>query len=68
MILGLVKYATKVGSGLSCLRRVGSGAAPLSKEVADGFRERFPWEELKAGIWTNRKLWSCNFFLLGQRR
>ncbi|XP_017984928.1 PREDICTED: 4-coumarate--CoA ligase-like 7 [Theobroma cacao] len=48
VILGLVKYC-KGNSKLSTLRRVGSGAAPLSKELTDAFREQFPWVELRQG-------------------
>ncbi|KAK7858899.1 4-coumarate--coa ligase-like 5 [Quercus suber] len=49
VILGLVKYTSKAGfeSELSSLRRVTSGAAPLSKVVGDGFRKKFPWVELR---------------------
>nr|POE76586.1 4-coumarate--coa ligase-like 1 [Quercus suber] len=41
VILGLVKYTSKAGfeSELSSLRRVTTGAAPLSKEVGDGFKK-----------------------------
>ncbi|EYU32443.1 hypothetical protein ABFS82_06G161700 [Erythranthe guttata] len=50
VILGLVKYN---GGGrhydLSSLRRVGSGAAPLSKEVIGKFRMKFPRVELRSG-------------------
>ncbi|GAA0142757.1 ligase [Lithospermum erythrorhizon] len=48
VILGLVKYS-KGTSDLTSLRRVGSGAAPLSKELVDGFRKKFPWVELRQG-------------------
>lgn len=42
VILGMVKYAGKfAGVDLSSLRRVGSGAAPLSKELVEEFRQRF---------------------------
>ncbi|KAG8380574.1 hypothetical protein BUALT_Bualt06G0029700 [Buddleja alternifolia] len=48
VILGLVKY-NGGGYDLSSLRRIGSGAAPLSKEVVDGFREKYPWVEVRPG-------------------
>ncbi|KAG2729733.1 hypothetical protein I3760_01G263500, partial [Carya illinoinensis] len=62
VILGLVKYATKAGSDLSCLRRVGSGAAQLSKEVADRFGERFPWVELRQGYGLTGSSGAATFF------
>ncbi|KAK4578638.1 hypothetical protein RGQ29_028649 [Quercus rubra] len=51
VILGLVKYTNEAGFEfeLSSLRRVTTGAAPLSKEVGDGFRKKFPWVELRQG-------------------
>ncbi|XP_041022198.1 4-coumarate--CoA ligase-like 5 [Juglans microcarpa x Juglans regia] len=66
VILGLVKYARKEGSDLSCLRRVGSGAAPLSKEVADRFRERFPWVELRQGYGLTESTGAATFFASGR--
>ncbi|KAL7215222.1 hypothetical protein ACSBR1_027394 [Camellia fascicularis] len=48
VILGLVKYSNG-GHDLSSLRRIGSGAAPLSKEVSDAFREKFPGVEVRQG-------------------
>ncbi|KAF7131707.1 hypothetical protein RHSIM_Rhsim09G0145700 [Rhododendron simsii] len=48
VILGLLKANTD-NYDLSSLRRVLSGAAPLSKEVAAGFREKFPFVELRQG-------------------
>ncbi|KAK9168559.1 hypothetical protein Syun_000699 [Stephania yunnanensis] len=47
VLLGLVK--TETDRDLSSLKRVGSGAAPLSKEVADKFREKYPRVELREG-------------------
>lgn len=47
VILGLVKSGG--GSDLSSLRRIGSGAAPLGKDIEDAFREKFPWVELRPG-------------------
>ncbi|KAG7031989.1 4-coumarate--CoA ligase-like 5 [Cucurbita argyrosperma subsp. argyrosperma] len=47
VILGLVKSSG--GSDLSSLRRIGSGAAPLGKDVEEAFREKFPWVELRPG-------------------
>ena len=49
VVLALVKYASKAGCDLSSLRRVGTGAAPLSKEVSQEFRKMFPWVELRQG-------------------
>lgn len=49
VILALVKHASGAGCDLSSLRRVSSGAAPLSNEIAEEFRRRFPWVELRPG-------------------
>jgi OPC-8:0 CoA ligase-1 len=64
VILGLVKYTSKAGyeCDLSSLRRVGSGAAPLSKEVADRFRERFPGVELRQGYGLTESCAAGTFF------
>ncbi|KAK8574490.1 hypothetical protein V6N12_062180 [Hibiscus sabdariffa] len=48
VVLGLVKYG-KGNSSLSTVRRIGSGAAPLSKELTEAFRAQFPWVELRQG-------------------
>ncbi|KAG5035276.1 hypothetical protein JHK87_010186 [Glycine soja] len=56
MILALVKHARKARCDLSSLRRVGLGAAPLSKEVAQEFRRMFPWIELRQDIETGKPL------------
>ncbi|KAM3698458.1 hypothetical protein ACB098_06G189200 [Castanea mollissima] len=63
--LGLVKYTSKAGfeSELSSLRRVGSGAAPLSKERGDGFRERFPWVEIRQGYGLTESCGAATFFV-----
>jgi OPC-8:0 CoA ligase-1 len=63
VILGLVKHAGKAGSGLSSLRRVGSGAAPLSKQVADEFRRRFPWVELRQGYGLTESCGAATYFV-----
>uniref|UniRef100_A0A7N2MDL3 Uncharacterized protein n=1 Tax=Quercus lobata TaxID=97700 RepID=A0A7N2MDL3_QUELO len=65
VILGLVKYTSKAGfkSELSSLRRVGSGAAPLSKELGDGFRERFPWVEIRQGYGLTESCVAATFFV-----
>ncbi|KAL4621595.1 hypothetical protein ACB092_06G240200 [Castanea dentata] len=65
VILGLVKYTSKAGfeSELSSLRRVGSGAAPLSKELGDGFRERFPWVEIRQGYGLTESCRAATFFV-----
>lgn len=62
VILGMVKYS-KGGYDLSSLRRVGSGAAPLSKEVADAFRAKFPWVELKSGYGLTESCGAATFFI-----
>ncbi|CAL1374165.1 unnamed protein product [Linum trigynum] len=49
VILAMVKFATASGFDLSSLRRVGTGAAPLSGELGVEFRRRFPWVELRPG-------------------
>ncbi|KAM7463851.1 hypothetical protein LguiA_031972 [Lonicera macranthoides] len=66
VILGLVKY----GNGkydLSSLRRVGSGAAPLSREVGNGFRKRFPWVELRQGYGLTETCGAATFFVSDQQ-
>ncbi|CAK7325370.1 unnamed protein product [Dovyalis caffra] len=63
VILGLVKRASKVNCDLSSLRRVGSGAAPLSKELSDGFRQRFPWVELRQGYGLTESCGAATFFV-----
>lgn len=62
VILGLVKYASKVDCNLSSLRRVSSGAAPLSNKVADEFRERFPGVELRPGYGLTETCGAATFF------
>ncbi|KAK4385562.1 4-coumarate--CoA ligase-like 7 [Sesamum angolense] len=65
VILGLVKY-NGGGYNLSSLRRVGSGAAPLSKEVADAFRVKFPWVELRPGYGLTESCGAATFFVSNQ--
>ncbi|KAE8714753.1 4-coumarate--CoA ligase-like 4 [Hibiscus syriacus] len=48
VVLGLVKHC-KGDSSLATLRRIGSGAAPLSKELTEAFRAQFPWVEMRQG-------------------
>ncbi|KAK2969060.1 hypothetical protein RJ640_021099 [Escallonia rubra] len=62
VILALVKYS-EGGYDLTSLRRVGSGAAPLSKEVSDGFREKFPWVELRQGYGLTESCGAATFFI-----
>ncbi|XP_059281560.1 probable CoA ligase CCL5 [Lycium ferocissimum] len=62
VILGLVKY-NEGGYDLSSLRKVTSGAAPLSKEVADAFREKFPWVELKQGYGLTETTGAATYFV-----
>lgn len=63
VILALVKYASKAGCDLSSLRRVGSGAAPLSKEVSLEFRKMFPWVELRQGYGLTESCGAATFFV-----
>ncbi|KAF2295343.1 hypothetical protein GH714_032613 [Hevea brasiliensis] len=42
-------------------RRVGSGAAPLSKELTEEFRERFPWVELRQGYGLTESCGAATF-------
>jgi len=63
VIPGLVKHANKVKCDLSSLRRVGSGAAPLCKELSDEFRQRFPWVELRQGYGLTESCGATTFFI-----
>ena len=65
VILGLVKYC-KGNSSLSTLRRVGSGAAPLSKELIDAFRGQFPWVELRQGYGLTESCGSTSVFVFDE--
>ncbi|CAJ1976625.1 unnamed protein product [Sphenostylis stenocarpa] len=62
VILALVKYSRKARCDLSSLRRVVSGAAPLSKEVAQEFRKMFPWVELRQGYGLTESSGGATFF------
>lgn len=57
------KRTLRFTGDISSLRRVGSGAAPLSKEVSDGFRERFPWVELRQGYGLTETCGAATFIL-----
>jgi OPC-8:0 CoA ligase-1 len=63
VILALVKHASKAGCDLSSLRRVGSGAAPLSNEVANEFRRRFPWVELRPGYGLTESCGATTYYV-----
>ncbi|KAF3434101.1 hypothetical protein FNV43_RR25204 [Rhamnella rubrinervis] len=63
VILALVKHASKAGCDLSSLRRVGSGAAPLSNEVAEEFRRRFPWVELRPGYGLTESCGAATYYV-----
>ncbi|XVF75637.1 hypothetical protein PTKIN_Ptkin13bG0203200 [Pterospermum kingtungense] len=65
VVLGLVKHCKGNGS-LSSLRRVGSGAAPLSKEVIDAFRRQFPWVGLRQGYGLTESCGASSVFLLDE--
>ncbi|MCD7452238.1 hypothetical protein HAX54_016003 [Datura stramonium] len=65
VILGLVKY-NKGSYDLSSLRKVSSGAAPLSKEVVDAFRGKFPWVELKQGYGLTETTGAATFFVTNE--
>ncbi|KAK7356558.1 hypothetical protein VNO80_15832 [Phaseolus coccineus] len=62
VILALVKHSRKARCDLSSLRRVGTGAAPLSKEVAQEFRKMFPWIELRQGYGLTESSGGATFF------
>ncbi|XP_056175119.1 4-coumarate--CoA ligase-like 9 [Syzygium oleosum] len=49
LIVAFVKSEIAGKYDLSSLQVLGSGGAPLGKEVADGFRERFPHVEIVQG-------------------
>lgn len=61
VIIGLVKH-DGTGYDLSSLRRIGSGAAPLSKEVTERFRKKFPWVELRPGYGLTESCGATTFF------
>ncbi|WCJ19228.1 4-coumarate--CoA ligase-like 4 [Euphorbia peplus] len=67
VILGLVKHATKVKGNLSSLMRVGSGAAPLSKELTEEFRGKYPWMELRQGYGLTESCGAATFFTLDEQ-
>lgn len=67
VILGLTKLPGHVKYDLSSLRRVGSGAAPLSKTVANAFREKFPWVELRQGYGLTETCGATTFSLYGDQ-
>ncbi|KAL8518088.1 hypothetical protein ACS0TY_009393 [Phlomoides rotata] len=62
VILGLVKNGGR-GYDLSSLRRVGSGAAPLSNEVAEQFRKKYPWVELRQGYGLTESCGAATYFV-----
>ncbi|CAK8572971.1 unnamed protein product [Lathyrus sativus] len=62
VIHALVKHASKDGCDLSSLRRAGSGAAPLSKEMSQEFRKMFPWVELRTGYGLTESCGGATFF------
>ncbi|KAI4384379.1 hypothetical protein MLD38_002544 [Melastoma candidum] len=66
VILALVKYASHMKHDLPSLRRVGSGAAPLSKEISDKFRKEFPWVELAQGYGLTESSGAATFFSTGE--
>lgn len=64
VILALVKHSRKARCDLSSLRRMGTGAAPLSKEVALESRKMFPWVELRQGYGLTESSGGATFFCL----
>ncbi|KAI3721865.1 hypothetical protein L2E82_32884 [Cichorium intybus] len=62
VILSLVKH-NGGGYDLSSLRRVGSGAAPLSKELVDRFRAKFPWVALRPGYGLTESCGAATLFV-----
>lgn len=62
VIHALVKHAKKEGYDLSSLRRVGSGAAPLSKEMTQEFRKMFPWIQLRPGYGLTESCGGATYF------
>ncbi|PWA76544.1 AMP-dependent synthetase/ligase, AMP-binding enzyme C-terminal domain protein [Artemisia annua] len=65
VILSLVKH-NGGGYDLSSLRRVGSGAAPLSKELVDRFRAKFPWVALRPGYGLTESCGAATVFLTNE--
>ncbi|KAI7753038.1 hypothetical protein M8C21_016793 [Ambrosia artemisiifolia] len=65
IILSLVKQ-NKGGYDLSSLRRVGSGAAPLSKELVERFRAKFPWVQLRPGYGLTESCGAATLFLTNE--
>lgn len=61
VILALVKYGS-CGYDLTSLRRAGTGAAPLSKELGAEFRMKFPWVELRQGYGLTESCGAATFF------
>jgi OPC-8:0 CoA ligase-1 len=62
VIHSLVKHASENRCDLSSLRRVGSGAAPLSKEMSQEFRKMFPSVELRSGYGLTESCGGATFF------
>ncbi|KAK1284581.1 4-coumarate--CoA ligase-like 5 [Acorus calamus] len=60
VILGLVKTT---GCDLSMLRQVGSGAAPLNRELAMEFRRKYPWVELRQAYGLTESSGAATFFV-----
>ncbi|XP_006851309.2 4-coumarate--CoA ligase 1 [Amborella trichopoda] len=61
LALSKVSQTTKAQYDLSSLRRVTSGAAPLSDEVMEGFRERFPDVEITQGYGLTESCGATSF-------
>ncbi|KAH6763524.1 AMP-dependent synthetase and ligase family protein [Perilla frutescens var. hirtella] len=61
VIVGLVKNDGG-GNDLSSLRRVGSGAAPLSNKMVEAFRRKFPWVELRPGYGLTESCGASTYF------
>ncbi|GMI86249.1 OPC-8:0 CoA ligase1 [Hibiscus trionum] len=62
VVLSLVKHC-KGNSSLSTVRRIGSGAAPLSKELTEAFRAQFPWVEIRQGYGLTESCGAATVFM-----
>ncbi|KAG4112757.1 hypothetical protein ERO13_D13G181866v2 [Gossypium hirsutum] len=54
LVLALTKSDLTNKYDISSLLMLGSGGAPLGKEVAERFKEKFPTVELCSSLWADR--------------